>query len=47
VANGRKRKQTIFSLKDGDTSVSGNADLVRLDTEYYKSLCWTRCWECI
>jgi hypothetical protein len=38
VANGRKRKHTIFSLKDGDTCVSGNADLVRLATEYYKSL---------
>jgi hypothetical protein len=33
-----KRKQTIFSLKDGDTSVSWNADLVGLATKYYKSL---------
>jgi hypothetical protein len=38
VANGRKRKQTIYSLKDGDSYVSGNADLATLATDYYRSL---------
>jgi hypothetical protein len=38
VANGRKRKQTIYSLKDGDSYVSGNADLTTLATNYYRSL---------
>jgi hypothetical protein len=27
VANGRKRKQTNYSLKNGDAYVSGNADI--------------------
>jgi hypothetical protein len=38
VANGRKRKQTIYSLKDGDSYVSGNADLTTLATNYYRPL---------
>jgi hypothetical protein len=38
VANGRKRKHTVFSLKDGDNWVSGNAELVNMVTDYYKSL---------
>jgi hypothetical protein len=38
LANGRKRKQTIFSLKDGGKEVVGNTELVALATEYYKGL---------
>jgi hypothetical protein len=38
VANGRKRRQTIFSLLDGDVSVQGDKDLLEHVTCYYKSL---------
>jgi hypothetical protein len=38
VANGRKRKQTIFSLKEGDREVTGNKELLELTSNYCKSL---------
>jgi hypothetical protein len=38
VANGRKRKQTIYSLQNGDTIVRGVDELLKLATGYYKSL---------
>jgi hypothetical protein len=38
VANGIKRKQTIFSLKDGHRTVIGNENLLELATSYYKTL---------
>jgi hypothetical protein len=38
VASGRKRKQTIFSLSDGNNTIKGNENLLNHDTEYYKML---------
>jgi hypothetical protein len=38
VANGKKRKQTIFSLNDGDKRIVGDDDLLKHATEYYKKL---------
>jgi hypothetical protein len=46
VENGRKRKQTIFSLKDGERTVIGNEKLLELATNYYKTL-WAWHWESI
>uniref|UniRef100_A0A0A9H5S4 Reverse transcriptase domain-containing protein n=1 Tax=Arundo donax TaxID=35708 RepID=A0A0A9H5S4_ARUDO len=37
VANGRKRKHTIFSLQNGDETILGD-DLLRHATDYYKDL---------
>lgn len=38
IANGRKRKNTIISLKDGDTVIEGDENLLKHATEYYKML---------
>jgi hypothetical protein len=38
IANGRKRRQTIFSLQDGVVSIQGDKDLLEHATNYYKSL---------
>lgn len=38
VANGRKRKNTIFSLKHEESIIKGDASLLRHATEYYKNL---------
>jgi hypothetical protein len=38
MANGRKRKFTIFSLKNGDTTIMGDAELLAHATDYYKDL---------
>lgn len=38
IANGRKRKNTIHSLKIGDTLIEGNDDLIAHATEFYKEL---------
>lgn len=38
VANGKKRKQTIFSMKDGESVISGDVNLIKYATEYYKTL---------
>jgi hypothetical protein len=38
IANGKKRKQTIFTMKCGDRTISGDAQLVKHATEYYKNL---------
>jgi hypothetical protein len=38
IANGRKRKQTIFYLQDGEQNISGDENLIRHATEYYKNL---------
>lgn len=38
VANGRKRKNTIFSLQNGDQSIEGDSNLLRHATSYYKEL---------
>jgi hypothetical protein len=38
VANGKRRKQTIFSMNNGDEVIPGDAKLMNHATEYYKSL---------
>jgi hypothetical protein len=38
IANGRKRKNTIFSLQGEDGLVEGDENLVSLETKYYKEL---------
>jgi hypothetical protein len=38
VANGRKRKRTMFSLKDGDRTIQGTSALMEHATEFYKQL---------
>jgi hypothetical protein len=38
VCNGRKRKDTILLLKDGDINVEGTENLVNHATSFYKSL---------
>lgn len=38
IANGRKRKNTIHSLKAGDVEIEGTDNLIANATEYYKSL---------
>lgn len=36
IANGRKRKKTIFSLQDGDAIITGNSNLLAHAIDYYK-----------
>jgi hypothetical protein len=38
VANGKKRKETILSMKCGDESITGTESLRVHATEYYKTL---------
>ena len=38
MANGRKRKNTIVTMEDGDKLIKGDADLLSHATEYYKNL---------
>ena len=38
VANGRKRKNTIISLLDGDNLIEGDSNLVKHATDFYKTL---------
>ena len=38
IANGRKRKNTIISLLDGDQSIEGDDNLIKHATSYYKDL---------
>jgi hypothetical protein len=38
MINGRKRKQTIFSLQDGANHITGSENLVKHATAYYKKL---------
>jgi hypothetical protein len=38
IANGEKRKQTIYFLKDGDQIVLGPDELLKLASKYYKEL---------
>jgi hypothetical protein len=38
LVNGRKRKQTIFSLMDGEDRVSGTDNLLKHATSFYKAL---------
>ena len=38
VANGRKRKNTVLFLKDGDVNIEGTEKLLEHATEYYKGL---------
>jgi mannosylglycoprotein endo-beta-mannosidase len=38
VANGRKRKNTMFSLNDNDVIIKGTHNLLKHATTYYKNL---------
>jgi hypothetical protein len=38
VASGQRRKQTIFSLQDGSTTIKGNDNHLAHATQYYKVL---------
>jgi hypothetical protein len=38
VANGRKRKNTMFSLKENDILIEGTDNLISHTTAYYKNL---------
>ena len=38
MANGRKRKNTIVTMEDGDKLIKGDADLLSHATEYYKNM---------
>jgi len=38
IANGRKRRNLILKLEDGDRSIEGDSDLLAHATEYYKKL---------
>jgi hypothetical protein len=38
IANGNRRKQSIFSLQDGDEVISGTEKLLDHASKYYKSL---------
>lgn len=38
IANGEKRKSTIFSLQDGENAITGDEALLKHATEYYKTL---------
>ena len=38
VANGRKRRNTIITLMDGENIIEGDEDLLNHATEYYKNL---------
>ena len=39
VANGKHRKTRIFQLEDGDRIISGDVELKKYITTYYKQLC--------
>ena len=38
IANGRKRRNLILKLEDGDRSIEGDSDLLAHATKYYKKL---------
>jgi 4-hydroxyphenylpyruvate dioxygenase-like putative hemolysin len=38
VANGRKRRQTIFSLQNGERHITGDGNLIKHATKFYKKL---------
>jgi hypothetical protein len=38
VSNGRKRRNTIFSLEDGETHIIGVDDLINHATSFYRGL---------
>jgi hypothetical protein len=38
IANEEKRKQSIFSMKDGADTISGSDNLIKYATNYYKKL---------
>lgn len=38
VANGKKRKDTIFSLQQGDQVIEGDEELLKHATNFYKQL---------
>jgi hypothetical protein len=38
IANGKKRKQTISSMKCGDRTISGDVQLIKHATNYYRNL---------
>jgi hypothetical protein len=38
VANGRKRKQTIYAMYEGDRQISGNKNIIDHATEFYRTL---------
>jgi hypothetical protein len=38
VSNGRKRRNTIFSLEDGETHITGVDDLISHATSFYRGL---------
>jgi hypothetical protein len=38
VTNGRRRKNTIFSLEDGGNHITGDDNLIKHATEFYKNL---------
>jgi hypothetical protein len=38
IANGRKRKQTIFYLQDGEETILGDENLLKHATAYYKDM---------
>jgi len=38
IANNRKRRNTIISLKEGDSTIEGASNLVNHATEFYKKL---------
>ena len=38
IANGRKRKNSVLSLQNGDSVVEGTKNLLKHATEYYKEL---------
>jgi hypothetical protein len=39
VANGRKRKQTIYSLEDGVNHITGTESILKHASDFYKQLC--------
>jgi hypothetical protein len=38
VANGRKRKHTIYSLQDGEMVITGDENLLKHASDYYRDL---------
>lgn len=38
MANGQKRKRNIFSLPDGENTITGDEELLKHATSYYKTL---------
>jgi hypothetical protein len=38
VANGKKRKNTVFSPQDGENEIEGDENLMKHATLYYKNL---------